>query len=74
MLSGYSLASLYRWLVKKHKDSKASKVLSQIRRSSVEDVKEELKEIQQSVEESEDVGKAWWWAWRALLSWRMVQR
>lgn len=63
-----------RWLVKKHKDVKASKVLSKLRRSSAEDVKEELTEIQESLKGSDVEGKPWWWAWMALLNWRMIQR
>ena len=61
--------------MKKHHDEKASSVLVKLRRVSPEEVKEELEEIQSSVKESEVGGaKAWWWAWRALLRWKIVQR
>lgn len=66
---------LYRWLVKKHRDEKASRVLVRLRRSSPEEVKPELEEIQASIKDSEMGGaRAWWWAWRALLRWRIIQR
>ena len=59
----------------KHHDEKASRVLVKLRHVSPEEVKEELEEIQSSVKESEvGGGKAWWWAWRALLRWKLVQR
>lgn len=65
----------FRWLVKKHHDEKASRVLVKLRHSSPDEVKEELEEIQASVKESElDGAKAWWWAWRALLRWKIIQR
>ena len=61
--------------MKKHRDEKASCVLVKLRRTSPEEVKEELEEIQTSVKEGEVSGaKAWWWAWRALLRWKIVQR
>ena len=61
--------------MKRHKDEKASHVLVKLRRTSPEAVQEELEEIQMTVKESEVGGtRAWWWAWRALLRWRIVQR
>ena len=46
-----------------------------LRRSSPEEVKPELEEIQASIKDSEMGGaRAWWWAWRALLRWRIIQR
>ena len=61
--------------MKKHRDEKASRVLVRLRRTSPNEVKEELEEIQASVKESEMGGaRAWWWAWRALLRWRIVER
>ena len=59
----------------KHHDEKASRVLVKLRCTSAENVKEELEEIQSSVKESEMGGtRAWWWAWRALLRRKMVER
>ena len=61
--------------MKKHRDEKASHVLVRLRRSSPEEVKPELEEIQASIKDSEMGGaRAWWWAWRALLRWRIIQR
>lgn len=70
-----TIPSQRRWLVKKHRDEKASRVLVRLRRTSPNEVKEELEEIQASVKESEMGGaRAWWWAWRALLRWKIVER
>ena len=61
--------------MKKHRDEKASRVLVKLRRTSPEEVRPELEEIQISVKKSEGSGaRAWWWAWRALLRWRIIQR
>ena len=61
--------------MKKHRDEKASRVLVKLRRTSPEEVKSELEEIQVSIRESEMGGaRPWWWAWRALLRWRIIQR
>ena len=61
--------------MKKHRDEKASHVLEKLRHTSAENVKEELEEIQASVKENEMGGtRAWWWAWRALLRRKMVER
>ena len=50
------------------------KVLCQLRRVDPEDVQEELSEIQSSVKESEAGGGGCILVWRAVLSWKMIQR
>lgn len=57
--------------MKKHRDEEASRVLVKLRRSSPEEVKPELEEIQTSIKESETGGARLWW--RALLRWRIIK-
>ena len=67
--------SLYfpRWLVKKHRDIRATSVLTRIRMTSEEDIQEELREIQQAVDRNPRT-EGLWEMWRPLFTWRIFQR
>ena len=62
----------HRWLVKKHKDQKAVRVLMRLRRTDEEGVQMELGEIQATV--TEDQKGSFWQMWQALISWKILQR